>query len=490
MANPQVQTITSVGIDIGTTTTQLVVSQLTIENTASGAAVPRMEITDKKVLHRSDIYFTPLTDFQTINAVAVSEIVYQEYRQAGITPEAIDTGAVIITGETAKKDNAKNILDAMAGLAGDFVVATAGVNLESILAGKGSGAANYSRERNRVTVNIDVGGGTSNIAVFKEGRAIETACLNIGGHLIELEKGSDRISFIADPAMNLLNECGFPLTLGQQVNLPQLKKIAKTMANSMVDLLTTNNLLATTRKMLMTDPLKLLYPYKNIMFSGGVADYVYSDFYPSTVQEVSHYGDIGPLLGWALREAFNSAGFTLVKPTETIRATVIGAGTQSVNLSGSTIKVYENTLPLRNLMIIMPFPEGIPESADEIATVLRQEITRQAGDGYGQQIALALKGPRTLAFRDIKVLAQGIALGLQDYIRNQNPLVLVLEYDCGKVLGQCLEIIFGQGAEIVCIDQVSVDENDYIDIGKPLMGGRVVPVVVKTLVFNSKNISL
>ena len=123
-----------------------------------------------------------------------------EYRQAGVAFQDIDTGAVIITGETAKKENAKAILEALADFAGDFVVATAGPNLESVYAGKGSGAAAFSVEKHQIIVNIDVGGGTSNYAVFQEGQAIDTACLNIGGHLIEIEPGENRVRYIAEPA--------------------------------------------------------------------------------------------------------------------------------------------------------------------------------------------------------------------------------------------------------------------------------------------------
>lgn len=170
MVDSPVQTIINVGIDIGTTTTQLAISRLTIENTAPASSLPRMEITKREVLCRSGIHFTPLKDRETIDAAAVYGIVEREYRAAGLTAARIDTGAVIITGETAKKENARDILDALAGMAGDFVVATAGPHLESILAGKGSGAAAYSGENHRVTANIDVGGGTSNIAVFREGR--------------------------------------------------------------------------------------------------------------------------------------------------------------------------------------------------------------------------------------------------------------------------------------------------------------------------------
>jgi len=464
-----------------------VISRLTIKNIAPGSAVPRMEITDKEVLHRSDIHFTPLKDHDLIDAVAVARIVESEYRTAGLTPEGIDTGAVIITGETAKKENAKNILESMAGLAGDFVVATAGVNLESILAGKGSGAAAYSKEKHRVTVNVDIGGGTSNIGVFREGRTIDTACLNIGGHLIEIEKHSDKVTYIAEPARAVLRECGLSLLVGDRVHLSELKTIAQMMAKCVVEAITSQNLMDITRGLLMTPPLRLDYPVEKVMISGGVADYVYSDFNPVSVAQVSQYGDIGPILGWAVREELKAAGIDPVKPGETIRATVIGAGTHSVNLSGSTISVREESLPLKNVSVISPFPEEIPARADLIADRVKRAVEMVVSDGSTQHVALAMDGPEIVTFDAIQTLADGLVCGMKDYLGPGKPLIIVLQKDCAKVLGQTLQIRMGKGAEIVCIDQVRVDEGDYIDLGKPLMGGRVVPVVVKTLVFESSN---
>ena len=116
--------IKSVGIDIGTSTTQLIFSELTIENEASNYVVPRINIVDKKVTYRSKIYFTPLLDQKTIDAEKVKEIIEKEYQDAGMKPEDLSTGAVIITGETARKQNANVVLDTLSNLAGDFVVAT------------------------------------------------------------------------------------------------------------------------------------------------------------------------------------------------------------------------------------------------------------------------------------------------------------------------------------------------------------------------------
>lgn len=478
------QTITSVGIDIGTTTTQLVISRLTIENTASGTLVPRVEITDKEVIHRSQIYFTPLLDRELINAVAVSKIVETEYAAAGLTPEMIDTGAVIITGETAKKENAKAIIDALAGLAGDFVVATAGANLESIFAGKGSGAAMFSAQRHQVVANIDVGGGTSNFATFHEGKAIDTACVNVGGHLIEFEPQGDRITYISQPAKVALHTTGERLIEGERLTLPQLRPLVKAMAECVVNILRTSKPSGLTEELLMTSPLRLDVPIRKVMVSGGVADYVYAHQEPKTMSEVTTYGDFGPLLGWELRTCLEDAGFVLEKPAETVRATVIGTGTQSVNLSGSTIHLQETSLPLRNVMVISPFVETVPTTPDEIAVVVKKGILRLQADQLFGPVAISMKGPRTMSFKDINCLAHGLLLGMEDYLSEDNPLIIIIEADCGKVLGQCLEALANRPLEMICIDQLEVEDCDYIDIGKPLMGGRVVPVVVKTLVFN------
>ncbi len=478
------QTITSVGIDIGTTTTQLVISRLTIENTASGTLVPHMEITNKEIIHRSLIYFTPLLNRDLINAVEVSKIVEKEYLAAGLTPEKIDTGAVIITGETAKKENAKAIIDVLAGFAGDFVVATAGANLEGIFAGKGSGAALFSAQRHQVVINIDVGGGTSNYAMFHEGKAVESTCLNVGGHLIEFEPQGDRITYISEPAKIALHFSGQKLQVGERVTLAQLRPVVKAMANCVVEVLKTKLLSELTRKLLMTPPLKLDHLIRKVMISGGVADYVYAQQGPITMAEVTAYGDFGPLLGWELKNCLETAGFVLEKPNETVRATVIGTGTQSVNLSGSTIHLQEKTLPMRNVMVISPFMSIIPESAQEIATMIKKEILRLQVDHSESSVALAMKEPRTMSFANINLLAQGVLLGMDDYLAHNKPLILVIKADCGKVLGQCINANANRPLEMVCIDQLEINDCDYIDIGKPLMGGRVVPVVLKTLVFN------
>ena len=142
---------------VGTATTQLVFSRLTVKNEAAAFRVPQYAISEKEIIYRSKIHFTPLISQTVIDAQGVKKIVDEEYAAAKIHKSDVQTGAVIITGETAQKENAREVLHALSGYAGDFVVATAGPALESVLAGKGSGAAAYSQEHQCSVVNLDIG---------------------------------------------------------------------------------------------------------------------------------------------------------------------------------------------------------------------------------------------------------------------------------------------------------------------------------------------
>ena len=189
------QELLSVGIDIGTSTTQLVFSKITVENTASSFSVPKITITDKKIAYKSQIYFTPLLNQTTIDCEGIKTIIENEYHRAGVPKDKIDTGAVIITGETARKENAQEVLQTLSGFAGDFVVATAGPDLESIISGKGAGACDYSKQHKKNVLNIDIGGGTSNFALFHNGEVLDTGCMDIGGRLIKIDNNR-KITYI------------------------------------------------------------------------------------------------------------------------------------------------------------------------------------------------------------------------------------------------------------------------------------------------------
>ena len=471
------ETLLTVGIDLGTSTTQLVLSELTVENFASAFTVPRISISDKKVIYRSDIIFTPLLNQSEIDAEPIKAFVAEQYRQAGIHKQDIQMGAVIITGETARKSNANNVLRALSGYAGDFVVATAGPDLESIIAGKGAGAQTYSETKRKPVVNLDIGGGTTNLAVFKDGEVIDTACFDIGGRLIKLDQ-QQKITYIAPKIQEIINKKGLTLHLGDQATeqnlLPIISELVAVLENSIglgtqspfYQLLVTNH------------PLRKGEELPIVTFSGGVADCL-----NTTSTNLFKYGDIGLLLGKYLRKSLIFSEKEVLESAETIRATVVGAGSHTAEISGSTIAYREQILPVKNIPILKLAQEDETLTVTELGQRIQEKLNWHRIEET-PQIALAIRGMSNPTFADIQRYGQGIVEGLSSLVAEQIPIIVMVDEDMAKALGHALSAHLPKDYPFICLDSVKVENGDYVDIGLPVAEGAVLPVIVKTLVFN------
>ena len=471
------ETLLTVGIDLGTSTTQLVLSELTVENFASAFTVPRISISDKKVIYRSDIIFTPLLNQSEIDAEPIKAFVAEQYRQAGIHKQDIQMGAVIITGETARKSNANNVLRALSGYAGDFVVATAGPDLESIIAGKGAGAQTYSETKRKPVVNLDIGGGTTNLAVFKDGEVIDTACFDIGGRLITLDQ-QQKITYIAPKIQEIINKKGLTLHLGDQATeqnlLPIISELVAVLENSIglgtqspfYQLLVTNH------------PLRKGEELPIVTFSGGVADCL-----NTTSTNLFKYGDIGLLLGKYLRKSLIFSEKEVLESAETIRATVVGAGSHTAEISGSTIAYREQILPVKNIPILKLAQEDETLTVTELGQRIQEKLNWHRIEET-PQIALAIRGMSNPTFADIQRYGQGIVEGLASLVAEQIPIIVMVDEDMAKALGHALSAHLPKDYPFICLDSVKVENGDYVDIGLPVAEGAVLPVIVKTLVFN------
>ncbi|MFB5375595.1 ethanolamine ammonia-lyase reactivating factor EutA [Enterococcus faecalis] len=471
------ETLLTVGIDLGTSTTQLVLSELTVENFASAFTVPRISISDKKVIYRSDIIFTPLLNQSEIDAEPIKAFVAEQYRQAGIHKQDIQMGAVIITGETARKSNANNVLRALSGYAGDFVVATAGPDLESIIAGKGAGAQTYSETKRKPAVNLDIGGGTTNLAVFKDGEVIDTACFDIGGRLIKLDQ-QQKITYIAPKIQEIINKKGLTLHLGDQATeqnlLPIISELVAVLENSIglgtqspfYQLLVTNH------------PLRKGEELPIVTFSGGVADCL-----NTTSTNLFKYGDIGLLLGKYLRKSLIFSEKEVLESAETIRATVVGAGSHTAEISGSTIAYREQILPVKNIPILKLAQEDETLTVTELGQRIQEKLNWHRIEET-PQIALAIRGMSNPTFADIQRYGQGIVEGLASLVAEQIPIIVMVDEDMAKALGHALSAHLPKDYPFICLDSVKVENGDYVDIGLPVAEGAVLPVIVKTLVFN------
>lgn len=474
--------ILSVGIDIGTSTTQLVFSKLFIENTASSFAIPKVNIVDKKVIYKSDIYYTPLKSITEIDGEYVKTIIESEYKKANISPKDVDTGAVIITGETARKENANLVLEKLSGLAGDFVVATAGPDLESIIAGKGAGADVISKQEKTVVANLDIGGGTTNISIFDRGEVIDTTCLDIGGRLIKVNPETMKIEYVSDKIKKLAKNIDIDLEVGKKINQHELNYVTDKMSDVLEEALGIGvkqnskdlDLILTTKG------LKKEYDIEYISFSGGVADCIYD---AEANKESFQYGDIGVVLGKSIRKSILFDEFKVHKPSETIRATVVGAGTHTTDISGSTITFTKDMFPFKNIPILKLSSQDEELDYHSLSGAIQEKLNWFNLEDGNQLIALALKGVKNISFNELQSLAKSVIEGMKEIIDTEKPLIVIVENDIAKALGQTINRLLGYNKDIVCIDSVKVKNGDFIDIGKPLANGKVVPVVIKTLAF-------
>ncbi len=448
----------SLGLDVGTTTTQLVLSRLQVENRAPGFCVPRLQITDREIIYRSPVFFTPLQNQSLVDGEKIRRLVDKCYAQAGISKEQVDTGAIIITGETSRKENAAAVLQSLSGYAGDAVAATAGPDLESVLAAKGAGADTYSRETGERVLHIDIGGGTSNMALVEKGNITATGCLNVGGRLVKLEQGV--VSYVSPVLTGLTDlQVGGPPASAQLEQLAGLLTQALEMA---AGLRPATSLLTRLMTKETAAPWQAPTGGLTLSFSGGVADCI------DTPRE--DFGDIGNCLGQAIRQSALCKGKYRLG-TETIRATVIGAGAHSTQLSGSTVFCRNVVLPLKSV------PVAIFSAQEQESASLPQLIPRRIRERDTDRVILAFPGFRQPTYAQITALAETL-------LQVPGDILVCVEGDCAKALGQYLALRLPPDKGVLCIDRIALEAESFLDIGKPV--GSAFPVVIKTLVIGKE----
>jgi ethanolamine utilization protein EutA len=471
--------LVSVGIDIGSSGTQVIFSRVSMRRMSEDLS-SRYFVVNRETLYQSPVALTPYQSESRIDERAVGDIVDAAYEAAGIHPDNIDTGAVILTGEALRRENAKAIADVIAEMGGEFVCATAGHHMESLLAAYGSGAAKLSHDLGQPVLNVDIGGGTTKLALVEGGRVVHTAAIHIGGRLAVVENG--RLTRLDPAGKQLARDAGADWNLGDEVLDGELDRVADWMANALVAALTEDSPAPAVRALWLTEPLDPLEGIAGVMFSGGVGEYVYG-------REERDFGDLGRRLGLAIRRRVDRGRLphALLPAGECIRATAIGASEYSVQLSGNTVYISNpaTLLPRKNLQVLQPDVElGETIEAARVTQAIRRHFEafdRQEGEA---EVALAFKWQGAPSYERLAALGRGIVEALPMTTLEAKPIFLVLDGDVAHSLGALLKEEWGLASEVLVIDGVSLWDFDYVDLGRVRMPSHTVPVTIKSLVFS------
>jgi ethanolamine utilization protein EutA len=466
----------SAGIDIGSSTSHLVFSELVL--TRQGRYLSsRYQVVRRDVRFRSRVTLTPYSSPLRIDAAAVARFIDQAYRDAGLGPSDIDTGAVITTGEAALKENAAPLIQLFAADAGKFVCATAGPHLESLLAAHGSGAAALSRGSEQVVLNVDVGGGTTKFAVCRKGAVQETAAIHVGARLLAWD-GGGRLCRVEEQGRAFARAAGGGDAAAGGAVPPAavLDAVAERMADAITQVIDGRARSHDGGEPVwITERLQTAGPFSHVVFSGGVAEYIYGC-------ERAEFGDLGPRLARALLARCRHR--VILEPKERIRATCIGASQYTVQVSGNTIFLPDaGVLPVRNVPVAAVRGLDSP-SRERVAAAVRRALRRLDLEDGQDRFALAIHwhhGPRYAAVAE---LCRGLVAALPETVGAQRPLLVVIDADVAGLVGRTLREECGVAGPIACIDQVALREFDYVDIGSLMPDQHVVPVVVKSLVFH------
>ena len=467
--------ILSVGVDVGSSTSHLVFSNLLLKRDERSVS-RRFQIQERNVIYEGKIINTPFLDNKTIDIDTLTEFLKEEYRRAGIDPGDIQTGAVVVTGETAKKHNAKQIVEALSNDAGKFVAATAGPNFESLIAAMGSGATARSKDHNKTIISCDIGGGTSNIAISKNGKIISTSCISVGAILLGVNP-EGKIWRIEKPAMKVMESIGLNYKIGDQIPREDIERIAAKFAEVLIEVITGPASSSLARQLMVTNDLDFPDKIDEYSFSGGVAELIYG--------RNGNYDDIGQILADKIKSQTFKLSSPVIEPLNKIRATVIGAGAYSLSISGSSgFMDNKLTFPIKNVPVIRVDVERSKLSVEHVVSQINISFQRFDLNEGEETVALYFKDPVRASYPKLELFAKSIEAALPISIENNIPIILIFEKDIACSVGNVIRRETGLKTNLLSLDELILEEGDWIDIGEPLVAGQVFPVTVKSLVFN------
>jgi ethanolamine utilization protein EutA len=466
----------TIGIDIGSSTSHLLFARVVLQRQTQGLS-SRFLVVSREVVWRSPIMLTPFLPDGTIDAHRLGHFIHDAYHEAGFRRSDIDSGAVILTGEAIKRKNARAIDELFAHEAGKFVCATAGHKLECTLAAHGSGAVKLSKQRDTCVLHVDIGGGTTKLALIDRGVILGVSAFAVGGRLLAQEDGA--WTRVDDSTRLVAAELGLSTDAETFADAAVRQRIATRLAEVAVDRILGTAPDQLGQKLQLTDDLPRIVAPTLLTFSGGVSEYIFS-------HEDREYGDIAKVLAGSLTEQLaKRSTLPLVDPGQRIRATVIGASQFTVQVSGKTIYLPDNdVLPVHNVPVVLVELNGAETVPVAAVTSSIQAKLEQLDLSPESRIAIAFSWTGDPEYTRLKAMASAIRQAVAPEGERREPLFLMIDGDVGRSIGHLLDEELNGSGKIVSIDGVQLQELDYVDVGEMITPPGVVPVVIKSLLFS------
>lgn len=468
--------VLSVGIDVGSSTSHLVFSRITLKREQSFFNLSnRFLPINRELIYEGQIIFTPLSNSNTIDIESVVNFIQEEYKKANIATNMVDTGAVIVTGEAARKQNAAEIVSRISSETGKFVSATAGPNFEALLGAMGSGIVKHSQTTQHTIMNVDVGGGSCKLSIISNGYIHSTAAIRVGGRLLGIDK-KYRIWRIDEPSYILMQELNMNFQRGDIISEKEVRIFAKKYAEVLLEVMRGPAKSNIAKKLMLTDNLDFAIPIDEYSFSGGVAEMIYGG--------TKEYDDIGKYLAQEIQNLMNSLNLPIVEPDNKIRATVIGAGAFSLSISGSTCFVDKNIkLPVFNMPVI---PVNV--TYENFSAIKVEEEVNRAYKNFDFEegkdlVALYFTRPILYSSERLLVFSKALERALPYSVANKKLIILLFGMDIARILATTIRRETSIKTNLICLDELILKAGDWIDIGDPLHNGEAYPVTIKSLIF-------
>ncbi len=457
------QTVTLIGLDFGTTTSSAVAANaLLIRNAVTG----RTELSALRECYRSKIALTPMRG-DRLDTTAIAGLLADWMAACGDAP--IFGGGALLTGLTAQTANAEDLVAMIRDRIGDAVVARADdPQMESWLAFMGSTARLSRMHPDARFLNLDIGGGTTNIALGQNGEVLATGCLFIGARHVQCTPGTYRIAKLSPYAQKLFEHLGIHKDCGEVLTPGEVDCILDCYLTWLI---------AAVRGDMLADPIAKLHEQVPMVhegsptivtLSGGVGELVYAAAADRGFPGTTAFGDLGiDFARHLLKRSPWSSDFRNFIPDGGGRATSFGLLRHSTLISGNTLHLSDaGLLPLRDIPILGTIAAALPEPHWSALLAL----LNASPHGGCVQIVMADSGAAA-----VRALGTALAESLTRIgYPTGRPLIVMVPGNVGQTLGAYIAQWGAKPRALLVLDEIPTSDARFVHIGRPQ--GNVVPV--------------